>query len=56
MTKLCTGGELCNQVNKKLQGPEGYSEEEDAEVLVSDILDASCFFFQVLIILWLQKS
>jgi calcium-dependent protein kinase len=40
VTELCTGGELYDRVIEKSQGPEGYFAEDEAAVLVCDILDA----------------
>ena len=40
VTELCTGGELYDRVVEKSQSPEGHFSEDDAAILVRDILDA----------------
>jgi calcium-dependent protein kinase len=40
VTELCTGGELYDKVIEKAESPEGHFREEDAAILIRDILDA----------------
>ena len=40
VTELCTGGELYDKVIEKSESEEGHFSEEDAAVLIRDILDA----------------
>lgn len=40
VTELCTGGELYDRVIEKAESPEGHYSEEDAAILICEILDA----------------
>lgn len=40
VTELCTGGELYDKVIEKAESPEGHFSEQDAGLLIRDILDA----------------
>ena len=40
VTELCTGGELYDKVIEKTESPEGHFFEEDAAIIIRDILDA----------------
>ncbi|KAG7360442.1 protein kinase [Nitzschia inconspicua] len=40
VTELCTGGELYDRVLEKAESPEGHFQEDDAAILIRDILDA----------------
>lgn len=40
VTELCTGGELYDRVVEKAESDEGHFSEDDAAILVRDILDA----------------
>lgn len=40
VTELCTGGELYDKVIEKAENDEGHFSEEDAAILIRDILDA----------------
>jgi calcium-dependent protein kinase len=40
VTELCTGGELYDRVLEKAESDEGHFSEDDAAILIRDILDA----------------